>query len=73
MKPDKYYMKLLKTITGNNGESEEDDDKIDSEVDGGNDLMISDGGNASTTSGTNVVTEYLPIQKAKSVVCQDLL
>jgi len=54
-------------IIGNNEESEEDND-IDSEVDDGNDLMISDGGNASTTSDANVVTEYLPLEKAKSVV-----
>jgi len=54
-------------IIGNDEDSEEDDD-IDSEVDDGDDLMISDGGNASTTSDANVVTEYLPLEKAKSVV-----
>jgi len=30
--------------------------------------MISGGGNASTTSDANVVTEYLPLEKVKSVV-----
>jgi len=53
-------------IIGNNKKSEED--AIDSEVDDGDDLMISDGGNASTTSDANVVTEYLPLEKVKSVV-----
>ena len=53
-------------IIGNDEESEEGD--IDSEVDDDDDLMISDGGNASTTSDANVVTEYLPLEKAKSVV-----
>ena len=53
-------------IIGNDEESEEDD--VDSEVDNDDDLMISNGGNASTTSDANVVTEYLPLEKAKSVV-----
>jgi len=63
MKPENYYTKIL---IGNDEESEEDD--IDSGIDDDDDLMISDGGNASTTSDVNVVTEYLPLEKAKSVV-----
>ena len=63
MKPENYYTKIP---IGNDEESEEDD--INSEVDDDDDLMISDGGNANTTSDANVVTEYLPLEKAKSVV-----
>jgi len=54
-------------VIGNNEESEEDDD-IDSEVDNGDDLMISNSGNASSTSDANVVMEYLLLERANSVV-----
>jgi len=53
-------------IIGNNKESEDDDSG--SEVDDGDNLMISDGRNARITSDANIVTEYLPLKKANSIV-----